>query len=44
MTIPDTAENMPDSISYDEASRTLHVGSGQIRPVSPEAWAYETSA
>ena len=43
MTIPDTAENMPDSISYDEASRTLHVGSGQIRPVSPEAWAYETS-
>ena len=43
VTIPDTAENMPDSISYDEATRTLHVGSGQIRPVSPEAWAYETS-
>jgi hypothetical protein len=42
-TIPDTAEEMPDSISYDEATLTLHVGSGQIRPVCPEAWAYETS-
>jgi hypothetical protein len=43
VTISDTEPDMPDSISYDEATRTLHVGSGQIRPVSPEAWAYETS-
>lgn len=42
-TIPDTPAGMPDSISYDEATRTLHVGIGQIAPVSPEAWAYETS-
>jgi Type ISP C-terminal specificity domain/N-6 DNA Methylase len=43
VTIPDTPEGMPDSVSYDEATRTLHVGTGQIRPVSPQAWAYETS-
>jgi hypothetical protein len=42
-TIPDTPDGMPDVISYDEATRTLHVGGGQIGPVSPEAWAYETS-
>ena len=42
-TIPDTPGEMPKSISYDETTRRLHVGSGQIGPVSPEAWAYETS-
>jgi hypothetical protein len=42
-TIPDTSDDMPDSISYDEATRTLRIGSGEIHPVSPEAWAYETS-
>jgi hypothetical protein len=43
VTIPDAPGGMPDAISYDEATRTLHVGNGQIGPVSPEAWAYETS-
>jgi Type ISP C-terminal specificity domain/N-6 DNA Methylase len=43
VTIPDTRDDMPDAISYDDATRTLHVGDGQIGPVSPEAWAYETS-
>lgn len=43
VTIPDTVEDMPESINYDETTRTLHVGAGQIRPVSPEAWEYETS-
>jgi hypothetical protein len=43
VTIPDTPDGMPDAISYDQATRTLHVGSGQIGPVSPETWAYETS-
>jgi hypothetical protein len=43
VTIPDTADLMPEAVTYDEATRTLHVGSGQIRPVSPQAWAYETS-
>lgn len=42
-TIPDSPEDMPDSISYDADTRILHVGSGQVGPVSPEAWAYETS-
>ena len=42
-TIPDTPGDMPDAISYEEATRTLHVGSGRIGPVSPEAWTYETS-
>jgi hypothetical protein len=39
VTIPDTPDGMPDSISYDEVTRTLHVSNGQIGPVSPEAWA-----
>jgi hypothetical protein len=43
LTIPDTPGSMPEVISYDEATRTLHVGDGQIGPVSPEVWAYETS-
>jgi hypothetical protein len=43
VTIPDSSDEMPDSIFYDEATGTLHVGSGQVRPVSPQAWAYETS-
>ena len=43
VTIPDTRDGMPEAISYDDATRTLHVGDGQIGPVSPEAWAYETS-
>jgi hypothetical protein len=43
VTIPDNSDGMPEIITYDESTRTLHVGSGQIGPVSPEAWAYETS-
>ena len=43
VTIPDTRDGMPDAISYDEATRILHVGGGQIGPVSPEVWDYETS-
>jgi hypothetical protein len=43
VTIPDTPGGMPDAISYNEATRTLHVGDGQIGPVSPGAWTYETS-
>jgi hypothetical protein len=29
-----TPEDMPDSISYDDATQAPHVGSGQIWPVS----------
>ncbi|MEV5409494.1 type ISP restriction/modification enzyme [Thermopolyspora sp. NPDC052614] len=41
--IPGTAEEMPDDISYDAETATLHVGLGQISPVRPEVWAYEVS-
>ena len=44
MTIPDTSERHARSrFPMTRATRTLHVGDGQIGPVSPEAWAYETS-
>jgi hypothetical protein len=32
-TIPDTPNGMPESISYDEATRILHIGTGRIEPV-----------
>ncbi|MEV0227969.1 type ISP restriction/modification enzyme [Nonomuraea sp. NPDC050786] len=41
--IPGTADDMPDDISYDPETATLHVGVGQIAPVRPEVWAYEVS-
>jgi hypothetical protein len=34
---------MPDTISYDSATRRLNVGSGDIDNVAPEVWAYEVS-
>ncbi|KWW99053.1 N-6 DNA methylase [Carbonactinospora thermoautotrophica] len=36
-------QDMPDTIGYDAASRTLLVGTGRITPVPPEVWAYEVS-
>ncbi|MEU1753892.1 type ISP restriction/modification enzyme [Micromonospora matsumotoense] len=41
--IPDDVENMPNSMSYNVADRKLLVGQGQIGPVAPGVWAYETS-
>ncbi|WP_326821605.1 type ISP restriction/modification enzyme [Streptosporangium sp. NBC_01756] len=41
--IPGTVDDMPDDITYDPATATLHVGAGQISPVRPEVWAYEVS-
>jgi hypothetical protein len=41
--IPGTAQEMPDDISYDVETGTLHVGAGRISPVRPEVWAYEIS-
>jgi len=32
---------MPEAMSYDPATLTVHVGAGQVRPVTPEVWAYE---
>ena len=34
---------MPEEITYDAGTWTLHVGRGQIRPVSEEVWKYQTS-
>jgi Type ISP C-terminal specificity domain/N-6 DNA Methylase len=42
-TIPDTEEGMPEEISYDLATQTLYVGTGQIRPVPWRVWGYEVS-
>jgi hypothetical protein len=41
--IPGTIDDMPDDISYDAQTATLHVGAGQIAPVRPKVWAYEVS-
>jgi hypothetical protein len=34
---------MPETISYDAATLTLHIGEGAISPVQPEVWDYEAS-
>ncbi|MFO0631110.1 MAG: type ISP restriction/modification enzyme [Polyangiales bacterium] len=39
--IPDDEDGMPDDIRYDEATKTLHVGKGQVAPVPARVWAYE---
>ncbi len=41
--IPVTLEGYPEDYSYDEESRTLKVGEGEIRPVSPEVYNYNVS-
>jgi hypothetical protein len=42
-TIPGGSEQMPEEISYDPATETLHVGVGEIRPVPQPVWEYEVS-
>lgn len=39
--IPDDEDNMPDKITYDARTRTLHIGSGAIAPVAPEVYGYD---
>lgn len=41
--IPDTEDGMPERMRYDEGTRTLHVGAGEIAPVAPEVWNYQVS-
>jgi len=41
--IPHGEDGMPETITYDEATRTVHVGAGAIGPTRPEVWAYEVS-
>jgi hypothetical protein len=42
-TIPSAADDMPEAISYDAATRRLQIGGGYVENVSPEVWAYEVS-
>lgn len=41
--IPRTPEGYPERHRYDEATRTLHVGGGQVHPVAPEIMAFSVS-
>lgn len=41
--IPDSEEEMPESITHDATNSVLHVGSGQVSPVSARIWEYEVS-
>jgi hypothetical protein len=41
--IPGDPEGYPDSFDYNYATRTLHVGSGEFRPVAPEVFEFEVS-
>ncbi|WP_063820890.1 type ISP restriction/modification enzyme [Parafrankia elaeagni] len=38
-----TGPEMPKEFNYDPATETLHIGTGQIRPVPPAVWDYELS-
>jgi hypothetical protein len=41
--IPSAPDAMPETISYSEAARRLHIGSGHIDNVPPAVWHYEVS-
>lgn len=41
--IPGAPEPLPETMSYDAASKRLHIGAGFIDNVSPAVWAYEVS-
>jgi hypothetical protein len=41
--IPDTEDDMPNNISYDPQTSTLHIGKGAIAPVPSPVWNYEVS-
>ncbi|RJF65056.1 type ISP restriction/modification enzyme [Rhodopseudomonas palustris] len=41
--VPSAPEPLPDSISYDPATKRLRIGEGFVENVTPEMWAYEVS-
>jgi hypothetical protein len=41
--IPETADDMPDTISYDATKKRLLVGKGYVENVPPAVWSYEVS-
>jgi hypothetical protein len=41
--VPGEPDGYPKSFDYNDATRTLHLGDGQFRPVAPEVFAFEVS-
>ena len=41
--VPGDPEGYPERFEYNEATRTLHVGAGEFRPVAPEVFDFEVS-
>ncbi len=41
--VPGNADKYPETFSYNETARTLHVGEGAFGPVEPEVYEFEVS-
>lgn len=41
--VPGDKDSYPNSFTYNEVTRTLHIGDGEFRPVAPEVFAFEVS-
>ena len=41
--VPIDPDGYPDSFTYNDATRTLHVGRGEFAPVTPEIYEFEVS-
>ncbi len=41
--IPGAPEPLPNTMTYDPATKRLHVGKGYVENVTPAMWAYEVS-
>lgn len=41
--VPDSEDAYPNEFHYNDATKTLHVGAGTFRPVSPDVFAFEVS-
>ena len=41
--VPGDPAGYPEAFRYDDATRTLHVGAGEFRPVPPEVYGFEVS-
>jgi hypothetical protein len=40
---PANDSSYPEKFSYDETTRTLHVGDGELKPISKEVWDFQLS-
>jgi hypothetical protein len=41
--MPETPESYPESFSYDETTKTLRVGVGEVKPVEPAVYSFSVS-